>query len=59
MNDVLGKPRTKGNKYRNGTQWADYLKESEVQRYFEENSHAKGVNLEVVENALLPTKNYY
>jgi len=59
VNEVLGKPRSKGNKYRNGFHWAASLKEAEVEHYFEENKHAQGVDLKVVENALLPTKNYY
>jgi len=35
------------------------MKESDVMRYFEENKHASGVDLQVVENALLPTKDHY
>jgi hypothetical protein len=30
-----------------------------MDRYFEENKYAAGVDLNLVEHALLPTKNYY
>jgi hypothetical protein len=40
-------------------EWGPYFKQSEIDRYFEDSVYAKGVNLEVVENALLPTKIYY
>jgi hypothetical protein len=33
--------------------------EREIESYFEQNQHAKGINIDVVENALLPTKDWY
>lgn len=59
IKEVLGAPRQQGAKFRNSPKWSAPLKESQIKRYFEENKYAKDIQLDVVENALLPTKDYY
>lgn len=56
---ILFSAKPKGSKWHKTPEWQRAFTESEVNRYFEENKLAEGVKLDVVENALLPTKMFY
>ena len=58
INEILMTPKTKGAK----TKTANFQKkvnEAELDKYFEPSKWSKGIDLGIVENALLPTKHYY
>ena len=56
---ILGQSKKEGELYHRAPKWGPLLKDAELDRYFDENKFAKGIDLQVVENALLPTKIYY
>lgn len=56
---ILFSSKPKGAKWHKTPEWQRGFTESELNRYFEQNKLTEGVKLQVVENALLPTKMFY
>lgn len=59
VKSVLGAPKTKGAAHKTAPEWAKAFTEKEIEPYFNSNKYAEGIDLQIVENALLPTKHYY
>jgi len=59
VKSVIMTRKEKGAKHKKRPDWAPLMKTRELDKYFQENEHAKSIDLGIVEHALLPTKNYY
>ena len=58
VHEILMTPKAKGAKTKTA-QFQKKVNEAELDRYFESSKWSVGIDLGIVENALLPTKHYY
>jgi len=53
------KPKVKGARDKAAAPFNKKVKDSDLDKYFEESKWSKEINVGIVENALLPTRHYY
>lgn len=53
------KPKIKGAKEKTAAAFNKKVNDNDLTKYFEESKWSKDVNLGIVENSLLPTRQYY
>jgi hypothetical protein len=53
------KPKVKGARDKAAAPFSKKVKDSDLDKYFEESKWSKEINVGIVENALLPTRHYY